>query len=156
MEFMVKKIHLCLAALALALPLSLLAHEHHAPHQGSLQVMGEEFAHYELCLDPASGTLTVYVLDGEAEKPVRVKAKVLLFKLTPRGTKKTVRVLAKAVANELTGETVGDTSQFEATLAALKGVTALDGVLLQGEVKGRVFKSLKIKHPEGNEDGHDD
>jgi hypothetical protein len=151
-----KKIPLTLAALLLLQPLSLFSHEHHAPHHGSLQVMGEEFAHYELTLDPASGTLTVYVLDGEAEKPVRVKAKVLLFKLTPRGTKKPVRVVAKAVANELTGETVGDTSQFEATVTVLKGVTAVDGVLLLGEVKGRVFKNLKIKHPEGNEDGHDD
>ena len=151
-----KKLNVWILGLFLALPLGLQAHEHHAPHHGGLQVMGEEFCHYETVLDSTTGTLTIYVLDGEAERPVRVKQKLLLLKLTPRGSKKAVRVMAKAVANELTGETVGDTSQFEVVVPGFKGVTAFDGVLVEGQVKGRVFKNLKIKHPEGNEDGHDD
>jgi hypothetical protein len=42
-------------------------HEHTAPHGGSLVEFGEEFAHIELVLDSATGVLTAYVLDGEAE-----------------------------------------------------------------------------------------
>jgi hypothetical protein len=146
-----KKLSVCLLAALLA-PCALGAHEHHAPHKGSLQVLGEEFSHYELVLDPATGTLDVYVLDGEAEKAVRVKQKQLVFKLKARGAKgPAVKVVAKALANELTGETVGDTSQFEAVVPALKGAQAFDGSLVLGQVKGRTFKDLKIKHPEGNE-----
>jgi hypothetical protein len=146
------KLSVLLLGFLCAMPLGLAAHEHHAPHKGSLQVCGEEFSHYELVLDPATGTLTVYVLNGEAEEAVRVKQKQLVFKLKARGSKGApVKVVAKAVADELTGETVGDTSEFQATVPALKGVTAFDGVLLLGQVKGQSFKDLKIKHPEGNE-----
>jgi hypothetical protein len=117
-----------------------------------LQVLGGEFSHYELVLEPVAGKLTVYVLDGEAEKAVRVKQEQLTFKLKPRGSKaKPVTLVAKAIANELTGEKLGDSSQFEASSPALKGIKAFDGVLVLGQVKGRSFKNLKIKHPEGNE-----
>ena len=44
-------------------------HEHHAPHHGALEVLGDEFAHVELVLDEKTGRLTAYVLDGEAENP---------------------------------------------------------------------------------------
>jgi hypothetical protein len=47
-------------------------HEHHAPHDGTLVELGEEFAHLELVLNAQTGTLTVYVLDGEAEQSVRI------------------------------------------------------------------------------------
>ena len=49
-------------------------HEHVAPHGGALVELGEELAHLELVHDPTTGTLTAYVLDGEAEQAVRVSA----------------------------------------------------------------------------------
>ena len=49
-------------------------HEHTAPHGGALVGLGKEFAHVELVLEKATGKLTGYVLDGEAEKPVRLRA----------------------------------------------------------------------------------
>lgn len=36
--------------------------------------LGEEFGHLELLLNKETGELTAYVLDGEAEKPVRLGA----------------------------------------------------------------------------------
>ena len=48
------------------------AHEHHAPHKGTLVEFGEEFAHLELVIDAATGRVSAYVLDGEAEKSVRI------------------------------------------------------------------------------------
>src|SRR5881628_3178191 len=83
-------------------------HEHHAPHGGALQVLGEEAAHVELSLDTKTGKLTAWVLDGEAERPVRIAQPSLHLTLTDIGT-----VDLAAVANPLTGETAGDTSQFE-------------------------------------------
>src|SRR5258708_19176066 len=48
------------------------AHEHHAPHGGTLVEVGEDFAHVELLPDLQQGNLTVYILDGEAENPIRI------------------------------------------------------------------------------------
>jgi hypothetical protein len=121
-------------------------HEHHAPHGGALQVLGEEAAHVELVLDAATGKLTAYVLDGEAEKPVRIATKGLRLALTePAGT-----IWLAAVENPLTGEKVGDTSQFEGTSDKLRGVTKFGAVLAPIEVRGRTF-SAAIEYPDGNE-----
>ena len=58
------------------------AHEHHAPHKGTLVELGEEFSHLEIVLDPASGKITAYALDGEAEKAVRLKQAEIVLKIT--------------------------------------------------------------------------
>ena len=57
-----------LASMLIAAPI--FAHEHKPPHSGTLVEFGEEFAHLELVLDAATGTLKAYALDGEAEKAV--------------------------------------------------------------------------------------
>ena len=59
------------------------AHEHHPPHKGTLVEFGEEFAHLELVLDPATGKLTAYALDGEAEKAVRLKQTEIVVETAP-------------------------------------------------------------------------
>ncbi|MGD0089347.1 MAG: hypothetical protein ABSE73_05445 [Planctomycetota bacterium] len=129
------------------------AHEHKAPHGGALIVFGEEFAHVELVLDGQSGKLTAYVLDGEAEKSVRVKQKEIELRLRFADKKEeTVAVTLKAVSNVLTGETAGDTSQFAGEAAALKGATRFSGAIAAVSVKGQEFKDVQFKFPEGNED----
>jgi hypothetical protein len=128
------------AVLAVAWPLSAAAHEHHAPHKGILCEFGEEFAHVELVLDPADGTLTVYALDGEAEKPVRLKQKELKVSVNAAKGKPVVLTL-KAQANGLTGETVGDTSEFSARDARLKGIKAPTGKVVSILIKGKAFKN---------------
>ena len=137
--------------LVLASTAGLAAHEHHAPHKGSLQVFGEEFAHLELVLDAAGGTLTAYALDGEAEKPQRLAQKeiVLFLRLKPKA--EPVAVVLKAVPNILSGETVGDSSQFEGWAPGLKGCKAFTGTAGRVRLRGRLFKGVKIKYPEGNE-----
>jgi hypothetical protein len=131
---------LAAAVLALAWPLSAAAHEHHAPHKGIL---------CEIVLDPADGTLTAYALDGEAEKPVRLKQKEL--KLSVNSAKgKALIVILKAQANALTGETIGDTSEFSARDARLKGVKAPAGKVVSIMIKGRAFKNTEF--PEAPED----
>jgi hypothetical protein len=125
-------------------------HEHHAPHGGALQVLGEEAAHVELMLDAATGKLTAYVLDGEAEKPVRVAQDALRLKIVGVAGGDAV-VEMKAVANDLTGEKIGDTSQFEGASEELRGATQFKGVLESITARGVTFDAVPIGYPGGNE-----
>ncbi|HEY3321087.1 MAG TPA: hypothetical protein VGP72_11525 [Planctomycetota bacterium] len=144
----------CLAALLL-LPLVARAeehgHEHHAPHKGALIVLGEEFAHLELLL-AADGKLTGYVLDGEAEKAVRVKPEKIELKIDKIGEQPAaMTVTLDTVANVLTGERAGDSSEFSATVDALKGAKTFEGMIVAITVRGKEFRDVKFKFPQGNE-----
>lgn len=119
-------------------------HEHTAPHGGSLVLIGDHFAMVEMLWDQASGRLTLYVLDGEAEKPVRCKQQKLNLKVGEVGYE------LKAVANDLTGETVGDSSQFEGVVDSLKGRSQWQAELLDFEVRGSKFANLLLDYPKGN------
>lgn len=150
-----KILNVAAVALAALLLGSAYAHEHKAPHKGTLIEFGEEFAHLELVLK--DGRLTGYVLDGEAEKAVRVKQKEIEIKIDKiEGKEKSVTVTLKAVANVLTGETEGDTSEFHATSDDLKKVKKFEASVSAMSVKGKEFKDVKFKFPEGNEEGKDE
>jgi hypothetical protein len=127
------------------------AHVHHAPHGGALEVLGDEAAHVELVLDQTTGKLTGYVLDGEAEKPVRIAQEVLRLKISGlAGGDATVEL--KAVGSVLTGEKPGDTSQFEGESDKLKGATKFGGTLETITVRGVRFDAVPIGYPDGNEE----
>ena len=127
-------------------------HEHHAPHGGSLVELGEEYAHLELVLDQATGKLTAYALDGEAEKSVRIKQPTITLEITVQD--KVIPAELGAVANVLTGETVGDSSQFEAVIDALRGVSKFQGTVATVTIKGQTFERVKFDFTFG-ETGHD-
>jgi hypothetical protein len=127
-------------------------HEHHAPHGGSLVELGEEYAHLELVLDQATGKLTAYALDGEAEKSVRIKQPTITLEIAVQDKVTTVEL--GAVANVLTGETVGDSSQFEAVIEALRGVSKFQGSVATVTIKGQTFERVKFDFTFG-ETGHD-
>ena len=124
-------------------------HEHRAPHGGALQVLGDETAHVELVLDTVSGRLTAYVLDGEAEKPVRIAQPSLRLAVNGAALELT------AVESVLTGEKRGETSQFEGTSRMLVGVKSFDGTLETITAHGMKFDAVRIGFPGGNEEGHD-
>jgi hypothetical protein len=126
------------------------AHEHRAPHGGNLVEIGEEFAHIELVLDAKSGKLTAYVLDGEAEKSVRIAQKILKLQInTTKGSPITLQL--KAVTNPLTGDKTGDSSEFAVTSAKLRNLKKFTGWVEQATVFGKVFKKLEINFSCGNE-----
>jgi hypothetical protein len=131
------------------------AHEHEAPHGGTLVVLGEEFAHVEIAVDRATGAVTAWILDGEAEKAVRVAQPSLSLVATVGG--KAVTVDLAAVANPLTGETAGDSSEFRGSSEALKGADRFEASLGPLSVKGTAFAKTPFRFPEGNEEpgGHD-
>lgn len=129
-------------------------HAHEAPHGGTLVVFGDEFAHLEIVVDPADGKVNAYVLDGGAENAVRIKNRTLSLaieskKKNAKTTSATIEL--KAVGSELTGEKEGDTSEFEGKSAALKDLKKFEATLNSIEIKGKVFKKVRFRFPEGNE-----
>jgi hypothetical protein len=125
-------------------------HEHTAPHGGSLVEFGEEFAHLELVLDASTGTLTAYALDGEAEEPVRVAAATIDMKIVPDGATAPQAISLLAVENALTGERVGDTSQFRAIVPALKGQSRFRGTIADIRLRGQRFTDVEFEFPAGH------
>ena len=131
-------------------------HEHTAPHGGTLVVLGEEFAHVEFVLDETTGKLTAYVLDGEAEKPIRLTEETIGLKINRLDPEQTMALQLQAVANVLTGETEGDTSQFEGQSEALVGTTEFQAEITSIVVKGQTFTDVDFEFPEGNEGRHEE
>lgn len=121
-------------------------HHHTAPHGGALLELGEHFSFLELVVDPATGRVTLYVLDGEAEKAVRVAhPNLTLTLIEPAGI--TAPLTLEARASTLTGETVGDSSEFAGVLEALKGAAAVKARLATIVVKGQTFDGLELAWP---------
>ena len=125
------------------------AHHHAAPNGGSLVALGDHFAHLEMLLDAETGTLTAYVLDGEAEKSIRLKQEAIEVSVMVGPDRHLVTL--GAVENVLTGETVGDSSEFRATVAALKGQERFAGQVKALSVRGQALKDVAFLYPEGNE-----
>lgn len=124
-------------------------HEHKAPHGGTPVVLGAEAYHLELVRDPAAGRLTAYVLDGEMENFIRVKAQS--FTVTVGGGAAKRSLTFRAIANSATGETVGDTSQFEAEADWLKTEGVFDATLGALEIRGTKFENVAFNFPKGND-----
>jgi hypothetical protein len=111
-------------------------------------------------LDSNEGNLTAYVLDGEAENPVRIKQEEIDLKISvgssdrreSKGEKLNFPLKLRATANVLTDETEGDTSEFAGQSDHLKGVTNFDAVVTAITIKGKEFKDVAFNFPKGNED----
>lgn len=125
-------------------PNALAGHAHKAPHGGTLVELGEHAYMLELVRNDAAGKLTAYVLDGHAEKPVRIKAPAIELVAMPGG--KFMRVSLQAVANPATGEIAGDASQFAATADWLKEADEFAG-LVTVEIRGTLFKQVEYELP---------
>ena len=125
-------------------------HEHTAPHGGTLVVLGDEFAHLELVLDAGTGKLTAYVLDGEAENPIRLEQEEIEMKIGA-GEKASATLKLKAVPSVLTGETAGDSSEFSVQSDRLKGIERFGAVITSITIKGKEFEGVELGFPEGNE-----
>lgn len=126
-------------------------HHHAAPHGGALIVLGDDHAaHLELVLEPETGKLTGYVLDGEAEKAIRISQPEVKLTLSGGDLKSSASVTLKAVSSPLTGEKAGDSSQFEATVPALNGVKEFEVTIETLTIRGVEFKNTRAAFPEGN------
>jgi hypothetical protein len=115
-------------------------HAHTAPHGGVLVELGDHQYNLELVRDSAAGTLTAYVLDAHAENFVRVPLKAI--EVVVRVGERTEKLALAATANALSGETVGDTSQFTGTAAWLKAAGKFKGTITEIEIRGSRFKDV--------------
>jgi hypothetical protein len=119
-------------------------HVHVAPHGGTLVEIGDHVYNLELVRDNAAGKLTAYVLDGHAENFVRIAAPSFPLIAMPGG--QYTPLVMKAVANASTGETVGDTSQFEVQADWLKDAPDFSGIFTI-EIKGTKFEQVAYHLP---------
>lgn len=126
-------------------------HEHLAPHGGTPVVLGEETFHLEFVRDADAGRLTAYVLDRELDSFIRIPAEELVLRVKLDDGSE--RLVLQAVGNPATGETVGDTSQFEGEAAWLRDVEEFDAVLELITVRGVTFHDVAFNFPRGNEGG---
>jgi hypothetical protein len=142
------------------------AHHHHAPHGGTLIELGDHFAHLELVLDEKTGSLTAYVLDGEAEKGIRIAQPGLELTLhswdsgnLTNSDSATMTVTLPAVANPLTGEKPGDTSEFSGRIVPTSSspatspsaITRFEATLSRITVRGREFAEVRFSFPQGSD-----
>jgi hypothetical protein len=124
-------------------------HEHTAPHGGTAVALGDEAYHLEFVRDPAAGTLTAYVLDGHMEEFIRIDAASFNVAASVNGASHLLTF--RAVANSATGETVGNTSQFEAQADWLKSTSVFDAVLENLTIRGTTFTGVSFNFPAGND-----
>jgi hypothetical protein len=127
------------------------SHQHHPPHGGTPVVLGAEEYHLELVLDPAVGRLQAFVLDGEMENFVRSPARSIVIEAAGGATPWVVELAA--IPNAETGETVGDTAQFEGSAEWLKSASEFDGVLKEIAIRGKSYSGVKFNFPRGNDAG---
>jgi hypothetical protein len=117
-------------------------HAHVAPHGGTLIELGDHGYNLELVRDADAGKLSVYILDGHAENFVRIAAPSFELVAITGGERRPLTM--RAVANTATGETVGDTSQFEAQADWLKGTSQFPGTIPSLEIKGQKFQNVAL------------
>jgi hypothetical protein len=118
-----------------------------APHGGSLVRLGDDVAYLEFVLDPSSGNLTAYVLQGDAWRSQQLPAPGIDLRVTPPG-RPAVAVTLEPMANALTGERVGDTSQFAAVVPGLEGQTNFTAVVVKADIKGNVIGDVSFTYPQ--------
>ena len=117
-------------------------HAHVAPHGGTLIEVGEHQFTLELVHDGAEGRLTAYVLDAHAEKFVRLPIQGFAIIALVNGRRESLPMAA--VANTMTGETVGDTSEFTATAEWLKGRVAFDAYIPALDIRGNTYTEVRF------------
>ena len=121
-------------------------HEHVAPHGGAAVVLGEELYHLEILIDEPTATFHCYVLDGHMEGVVRIDAPRITVEIDGTDTVDLIPVTSRA-----TGESVGDTSHYQATIDWAATRKSFAASLKEITVKGSRFENVAFRYPEGNE-----
>jgi hypothetical protein len=123
-------------------------HKDVAPHGGTPVPLGDDY-NLELVHEAGSRILTAYVLDDEMEEFVRSTSRSITIVVTVGGQSRTL--VLDGVANLATGESLGDTSEFEAKADWLTAAPRFDGNLVSLTVRGTAFTNVKFSFPINHE-----
>ncbi len=133
-------------------------HGHHGHHHdpmfgGVLIELGDHAHNLELVHNKEAGTLDAYILGGHASKVVQIAQESIVVNLDlPSGETEVVEL--KAVADEITKETVGNTSRFAATQESLKTTGALKGKVEKIEAQGATYTQIAFDLNEKHDHKH--
>lgn len=128
-------------------------HDHvHEPKRGGMLVeLGDHAANFEVLFESETGKLTFYAMDAHVENPVRLTATEIAITVDLRDGNPPLAISLAARENPLTGETVGDTSEFAATDERLKGVSAFAVSVPKVEMRGITFENVTFDYPQSVE-----
>ncbi len=118
-------------------------HVHQPKYGGTLVEVGRHEGNVELLLDPAAGKLTLYVLDAHAENFVRIPARTVTLVADVGGGSR--ELVLQAAGNAATGETPGNTSQFEGTADWLKSAPPLTGRIPELTVQSKTHRDIRFQ-----------
>lgn len=133
-------------------------HDAHAGHKhgdhvhkplmgGQLVEVGEHQFNLEFKYDTERGVLQAWVLDAHAENFVRLPLASFVVQ-EEDGAKRTITL--RAIANPVSGETVGDSSSFEGEARWLGEIKHFDGLVPTILIRGQEFKGIDFHfHPTG-------
>lgn len=79
-------------------------HAEHGPHKGNLIELGDEEYHGELVHDDDTHTVTIYLLDATAKKPIATDSPEVLINLVADGKPKQFKIPAQADAADPAGK----------------------------------------------------
>lgn len=130
-------------------------HQHHhvhiAPHGGTLVELGDHEFNLEFVHEEGTGSLGLYVLGAHAEKYLRISQSFILIRLAAGDESQEIKL--EAVANELTKETVGDTSYFSAQSDWLKR-HVFSGKIVSVDINGSIFADVSFDLGDSHEHHH--
>ncbi len=118
-------------------------HAHPAPHGGALVMLGQHAAQLELVPENDGKFWALYVLDGGAERFVRVEQEAVTAKLDGRA------VVFQALENAATGEAIGNTSKFGAQVDWLDPEGRFPVEIDEIVIFGHSFSGIEFAFPEG-------
>jgi zinc/manganese transport system substrate-binding protein len=119
-------------------------HRDQPPHGGAAVAVGGDYR-LEFVRDNAAGRLFAYVLDDEMEEFIRIPAHSFAATATLGGA--ALPLSFEAVASQATGETVGDTSCFEARAEWLGSAAGFHLLIPEISLGSASFRRLEIDIP---------
>ena len=123
-------------------------HVHVPPHRGTPVVLGDEDFHIEFVHIPQSSTLRCYVLDGHMNEFIRLEQPSIQLVVRRQNRKAPETLELRAVATTATGETKGNTSQFEAQADWLKEYpAAFQATVVQVSIRGVTYTNETFTFP---------
>jgi hypothetical protein len=129
-------------------------HEHpsEGPHGGQLVELGNEQYHAEIVHDHSAGTVTVYLLDAAAEKPVPIDARELTINLKHGGRPEQFKLTASPDADDRPGRS----SRFVSEDRELGEDLDSEGAdpRLAVTIEGKPY-TASIEHDHDHDDGDD-